>query len=74
MLSLPATHAPSEHAGQSGGDVQRMRDHRRDDQCLDDQLVDGPIVRRLVVALVCSGVLSTLALVLLIGSLLNLLR
>ncbi len=51
-----------------------MQDHRRDDQCLDDQLVDGPIVRRLVVALVCSGVLSTLALVLLIGSLLNLLR
>jgi hypothetical protein len=69
MLSLPATHAPSEHAGQSGGNVQRMHDQRRD-----DQLVDGPIVRRLVVALVCSGVLSTLALVLLMGSLLNLLR
>jgi hypothetical protein len=69
MLSLPATHAPSEHVGQSGGNVQRMHDQRRD-----DQLVDGPIVRRLVVALVCSGVLSTLALVLLMGSLLNVLR
>ncbi len=37
----------------------------------DDPLVDGPVIRRLVVALVCSGVLSTLALVLLLGSLLG---
>ncbi len=37
----------------------------------DEPLVDGPVIRRLVVALVCSGVLSTLALVLLLGSLLR---
>jgi hypothetical protein len=40
----------------------------------DDQGIDGPLVRRLVVALVCSGVLSTLALVVLLGALLELQR
>jgi hypothetical protein len=34
---------------------------------VDDPLVDDPMVRGLVVALVCSGVLSTLALVLLMS-------
>jgi hypothetical protein len=34
----------------------------------DDPLVDGPIVRHLVVALVCSGACSTLVLALLMSS------
>lgn len=40
----------------------------------DDSLVDDPMVRGLVVALVCSGVLSTLALVLLMSAVLEPLR
>lgn len=59
MLSLPAT--PTTHE-----DAVAARD--------DDALVDGPVIRRLVVALVVSGVLSTLALVLLLGTLLDLPR
>jgi hypothetical protein len=64
VLSLPTTAAASKDT--SGVPADRAR--------IDDPLVDDPMVRGLVVALVCSGVLSTLALVLLMSAVLEPLR
>jgi hypothetical protein len=60
VLSLPTAAASKDT---SGVPADRAR--------IDDPLVDDPMVRGLVVALVCSGVLSTLALVLLMSAALS---
>jgi hypothetical protein len=66
VLTFPATTAASKDP--SGVPAERAR---VDNPLVDDPLVDDPMVRGLVVALVCSGVLSTLALVLLMSAALS---